>query len=694
MRFAHSPSALAALLLIALLLVSLIACTAVTVKQADRFAHDEGRMEWWREARFGMFIHWGLYAIPAGEWKGQTNHAEWILTTAQIPVDEYEQFASQFNPVNFDANAWVKLAKEAGAKYIVITSKHHDGFCLFDSKHTDFDVMSTPFRRDILKELADACRREGIRICWYHSIMDWRHPDYLPRRGWEDRPADDADYERYVTHLHKQVRELLTNYGDIGVMWFDGEWEGTWTHEHGLALYDLCRATQPDVIVNNRVDKGRGGMAGMTSDSIYAGDFGTPEQEIPDTGLPGVDWETCMTMNRHWGYNKFDHDFKSTEGLIRRLVDIASKGGNFLLNVGPTAEGEIPPESVERLKAIGAWMRVNGEAIYGTSASPFAHLPWGRCTTKRGADATKLYLHVFDWPAGGQLVLPGVGNEPIRAFPLAQPGLDLAVMRDGADLRITVPLRATDAICSVIVLEIVGEPIIYETPRIEAQSSIFVRPLKVELATASAALVIHYTLDGSGPSDGSPRYTKPIQLSATTTVKAQAFHNGKPVSAVAEATFKEVTPRWGEIVDDLAGGLRCDIFAGDWDAVPDLSAMTPTETRIVPGIGLDPGPSVEYVARRFTGYVTVPHDDVYLFSLTSDDGARLVIGDTLVVDNDGLHGPIEKQGTIALGAGTHPITVEYFNKTGGAVLDVKYAAIGAPLTHISERALRHRRDGD
>jgi alpha-L-fucosidase len=237
-------------------------------------------MEWWREARFGMFIHWGLYSIPAGEWQGQTGHGEWIRDTAQIPIAQYDQFVGQFKPVKFNADQWVRIAKDAGAKYIVITTKHHDGFCLFDSKFTDYDMMSTPFKRDIMKELAEACRREGLRICWYHSIMDWHHPDYLPRRGWEKRPSDGADFNRYVSYLKNQVRELLTNYGDIGVMWFDGEWENTWNHERGQDLYDFVRSLQPNVIVNNRIDKGRGGMGGM-SDAGFAGDYGTPEQESP-----------------------------------------------------------------------------------------------------------------------------------------------------------------------------------------------------------------------------------------------------------------------------------------------------------------------------------------------------------------------------------------------------------------------------
>ena len=203
----------------------------------------DARMKWWREARFGMFIHWGLYAIPAGEWNGEIRYGEWIRTSAQIPLDVYDKFIDQFNPEKFNAEEWVTIAKEAGMKYIVITSKHHDGFCLFDSKHTDFDVMSTPFKRDIMKELAEACRKEGIKICWYHSIMDWHHPDYLPRREWEkDRSSDNADFARYIQYMKNQLQELLTKYGEIGVLlWFDGEWESTWNRNYGQDLYKYVR---------------------------------------------------------------------------------------------------------------------------------------------------------------------------------------------------------------------------------------------------------------------------------------------------------------------------------------------------------------------------------------------------------------------------------------------------------------------
>jgi len=405
----------------------------------------DDRMAWWREARFGMFLHWGLYSILAGEWMGRTDHAEWIRNTAHIPLAEYDKLVGRFNPTQFDADAWVGMAKDAGMKYVTITSKHHDGFCLFDNRLTSFCIRSTPYRRDIMKAMADACRRAGLRICWYHSIMDWHHPDYLPRRDWEaaTRPVDGARYSRFVEYLHGCVQQLLTNYGDIGVMWFDGQWEQTWTHELGRALYAKCRALEPSVIVNNRCE---GWSQTPITDPL--GDFGTPEQEVPATGTPGRDWESCITMNDNWGYNSHDKNFKSVPQLIGLLVETASKGGNLLLNIGPKADGTFPQESVERLAAIGRWMRVNGEAIYGTSASLFANAPYR--TTTRG---NRIYLFLFDWP-GGALALPGLRTPVKSATLLATPDVHppVVVAANGSQALTFGPTPA-DPVCSVVALD-------------------------------------------------------------------------------------------------------------------------------------------------------------------------------------------------------------------------------------------------
>jgi alpha-L-fucosidase len=300
-----------------------------------------------------------------------------------------------------------------------------------------------------MKEMAAASRRAGLHQCWYHSIMDWHHPDYLPRRDWEaeSRPAAGAHFAKFVPYLHGQVTELLTNYGDIGVMWFDGNWEGTWTHELGLALYDRCRAVQPSVIVNNRVE-------GWSATPITRplGDFRTPEQEVPATGWPGVDWESCITMNDNWGYNAQDRHFKSVPQLIGLLVETASKGGNLLLNIGPRADGTFPDESVERLAAIGKWMDVNGGAIHGSTASPFAHTPF-RVTSQ----PNRLNLFITEWT--GQVTLPGLKTPIARAYLLADSAKSsLAVIPNERGAQIVLPTQAPDPICSVVVCEFSEAP--------------------------------------------------------------------------------------------------------------------------------------------------------------------------------------------------------------------------------------------
>jgi alpha-L-fucosidase len=421
---------------------------------SEQAAKDK-RMAWWRDARFGLFIHWGVYSVPAGTYKGKRidGIGEWIMNSAKIPVAEYEKYAGVFNPIGFNADEWVRLAKNAGMTYIVITSKHHDGFCLWDSKVTEWDVMdATPFKRDILKELSRACKKHGVKLCFCHSIMDWHHPDaqapFYP--NYSDTSKSNPNFDRYVeTYLNPQIAELLTDYGPIGVLWFDGEWIKDWTEPKGKDMYAYGRRLQPKIIINNRVGKGRKGMEGLSKSADDAGDFGTPEQQVPATGLPGVDWETCMTMNDTWGYKSYDENWKSTEELVRNLADIASKGGNFLLNVGPTPEGLIPRDSERRLEEMGAWMGVNSESIYGTTASPIGRPDWGRCTAK----GNKLYLHVFNWPADGKLAVPLAGKQIGKAYLLAdKKQAKLAVTTGDDKVTISVPEKAPDSIDSVVVL--------------------------------------------------------------------------------------------------------------------------------------------------------------------------------------------------------------------------------------------------
>lgn len=420
----------------------------------------DSRMKWWRDARFGMFIHWGVYAVPAGTYQGKQvpGIGEWIMASGAIPPAEYQKFPPQFNPVKFDAAEWVRIAKDAGMKYLVITSKHHDGFALFDSKVSDYDIVdATPYRKDVLKALSRECKKQGLKFCTYYSILDWHHPAQMPDPNGKNPHASLASNamkpgrkEEYLTFMKAQLTEIVKEL-DPAVLWFDGEWVGWWTEPDGKALYNYLRTLNPKLIINNRIGKGRKGMEGLNKGEGYAGDFGTPEQQIPPTGLPGVDWEACMTMNDTWGFKSFDHNWKPSEDLIRKLSDIASKGGNFLLNVGPTAEGLIPAPSVERLAAVGKWTRVNGDAVYGTGPSPFPQqLSWGRATTRPG----KIYLHVFDWPKDGKLAVPPLKREIKRAYLLADRKAKLQISQSDSGSVVMTPSQAPDPAVSVIVLEV------------------------------------------------------------------------------------------------------------------------------------------------------------------------------------------------------------------------------------------------
>ncbi len=421
-------------------------------------------MQWWEDARFGMFIHWGIYSVPAGIYNGHEvpGIGEWIMNKGKIPMAEYQQYAAQFNPVKFDADKIVALAKAAGMKYIVITSKHHDGFAMFKSDASNFNVVdATPFKRDVIGEMAAACKRQDMKLGLYYSqAQDWNHPGGAANGGYWDK-GQEGNMDEYIDKIAiPQIREILTHYGPISVLWFDTP--TGMTPERAAKIHQLL-SLQPDIIVNNRLGGG------------FPGDLETPEQYIPATGFPGRNWESCMTMNDTWGYKKNDKNFKSTRVLIQNLVDIASKGGNYLLNVGPTSEGLVPEESVVRLQQVGKWMDVNGDAIHGTTAGPFNYLSWGRATRK----GQNLYLSVFNWPANGVLHVP-LNNSVEKVYLLATKkelafksggggeggGASKGRIASNGGIDISLPASPPDSIASVIVLTFRGEPVVPLIPSI------------------------------------------------------------------------------------------------------------------------------------------------------------------------------------------------------------------------------------
>jgi alpha-L-fucosidase len=399
----------------------------------------EARLAWWREARFGMFIHWGPVSLKGTE-IGWSRGAE-------VPVAEYDQLYKQFNPTLFDADAWVQIAKQAGMKYLVITSKHHDGFAIWDTKLSDYNIMNTPFHRDVLKELAAACHKHDIVLCTYHSILDWHHPDYpLGSPGGKTaKPTPNMD--RYAAFLKGQVAELIKNYGPLGIMWFDGEWEKPWNPARGRDLYDWVRGLQPSIIVNNRVGSAREGMDGTTAPGGVSGDYDTPEQKVGNfqTSRP---WESCITICEQWSWKPNDK-LKSPKECLQTLALCAGGDGNLLLNVGPMPDGRIEPRQVERLREIGRWMEVNGRTIYGTRGGPFKPGTWGASTYK----GNSIFVHVFEWPAAG-LALPPIAKRIVSWDVLTGGRAD--VKQDAQAIRIAVPKEFRQNIDTLIELKLDG----------------------------------------------------------------------------------------------------------------------------------------------------------------------------------------------------------------------------------------------
>ena len=413
------------------------------------------RTEWWREAKFGMFIHWGLYAVPAGQWKGEVTdeYSEWIMFHNRIPVKEYELIAARFNPVKFNAEEWVKLAKQAGMKYIVITAKHHDGFSMFDSSITTYDIVdATPFARDPMKELSEACHREGIKFGFYYSIdRDWHHPDaqgndLRQSNTWDYQNESKKDFNKYFEQFAKpQIKELLTQYGPLGIMWFDGI--GKKTAEQNEEIIAMVRKYQPDCLINSRLGDWK---------TYEWGDYRSMDDNQVSNRDLSYGWENPGTINHTYGYNKHDKDWKSATEIIHMLVDIASNGGNYLLNIGPKADGSIPAESVRVLQEVGKWMEKYGESIYGTTPGSIEKPEWGRCTAKDD----RLYLHVFEWPTEEKLVVSGIGKKVKKVHLLADPDRNDLEFKclDSGDVvielnTISLPANGLDISDTVMVLE-------------------------------------------------------------------------------------------------------------------------------------------------------------------------------------------------------------------------------------------------
>ncbi len=400
--------------------------------------------QWFRDAKFGMFIHWGVSSVLQDD--------AWVMNTRRLRVSEYETLAPQFDPVRFDPAAWVALARAAGARYITFTTKHHDGFAMWDSRASDWNVARrTPFHRDVLRELADECRKQGVGLFVYYSQLDWHHPDFWPRGGtgrWTGRP-DSGDFGRYLDFLDAQVRELLTGYGPLAGVWFDGQWDrgGDWRLGR---TYGMIHDLQPAALIGSN----HNGWFNAGEDIALFERMlpGTQDARLDSARSRELPMETSETINGSWAFRLWDRDYKSAERLIRELVEAAGQDANFLLNVGPLPTGEIQPQFVERLRALGAWLREHGESVYGTRGGPLAPRPWG-VTTQRG---DRVFVHVLAWQ-DQELSLPALPRR-VRSAALLVGGARVPFRETRAGVTLTLPPRAPAEVDQVVALDLEPAP--------------------------------------------------------------------------------------------------------------------------------------------------------------------------------------------------------------------------------------------
>lgn len=484
-------------------------------------------IENWKKLRFGMFIHWGPVTLRGEE-------IGWSRGD-QIPVAEYDNLYKEFNPVLFDAKKWVETAKNAGMKYIVVVTKHHDGFCLWNTKFTDYNIMNSPIKRDLLKELQQECEKQGIMFCTYYSIVDWHNPDYTTRHN-DPRPVDSTTMDKYYQYMKDQLKELVVDYKTNSI-WFDGYWEKSWTHQYGMDLYKYLRGLNDKVLVNDRIDKNAGSinpnkssLAFIPNTQInkYAGDYNTPEQFVGgfNTSIP---WESCITICEQWAWKPNDI-MKSTKECIQTFIKTIGGDGNLLFNVGPMLDGRMEQRQIDRLNEMGKWIKENSEAIYETQGGPIKPISWGVTTNRITPEGARIYLHVMNYPADRKLFVPNILNEPIRAYSISDKNkTPLEIKKNGYVIEVTLPKTMPDSINSIFVLDVKGKIQLIETPEFN------VVPLdyKAEISLKSDLgkdISIHYTIDGQSPTIKSVEFSKSLKIEAPLNFKAAVFYNKQLVN--------------------------------------------------------------------------------------------------------------------------------------------------------------------